>query len=220
MFKRWGAQYRLVVVGLALVLLLGACGPASSGIPVEQVQAMVATSVVQTVGAQNSMGTAVAMTVSAMAPAAMPAASETEVPVFVPTVTPFATVTPFVTAQAGGAGSTGSKPKSYACDSWTVKPGDYTAFKPGDPFDIKWIITNTGTGDMVAGLDLEYLSGPKLTTHPGVQLPLLKPGDTYTFTADGTAPLEKGNYVMTWKVQGGLCFPYVAITSGRPGIDP
>ncbi len=217
MLKRCGVRES---VGLAVVLLVGACGPTPGGIPLEQVQVLVATSVAQTVEAQNNMGTAVALTVSAMAPAATPTPSATEIPLFVPTLTPIATVTPFVVSQPGSGGSPGSKPKYYACDSWTVKPGDYTAFKPGDPFDIKWIITNTGTADMVAGLDLDYLSGPRLTTHPGVQLPLLKPGDTYTFTADGNAPLEKGKYVMTWKVEGGLCFPYVAITSGRPGIDP
>ncbi len=220
MLKRWGVEGALVLVGLALVLLLGACGPTTSGIPLEQVQVLVATSVAQTVQAQNSMGTAVAMTVSALAPAATTTTSQPESPLFVPTLTPLASVTPFMVPQPGSAGAAATKAKYYACDSWTVKPGDYTAFKPGDPFDIKWIITNTGTADMRAGLDLEYMSGTQLTTHPGVQLPLLKPHDTYTFTADGTTPLQKGNYVMTWKVEGGLCFPYVAITSGRPGIDP
>lgn len=215
MSKHLGNLPSLTVLGLVLAFLAGACGPVTTGIPLEQVQIMVATSVAQTVEAQNNMGTAVALTVSALAPAATP--SPTEIPLNLPSFTPLASVTPFATVQAGAGGST---KKSYSCDSWTVKPADGTAFKPGDPFDIKWIITNTGTGDMVAGLDLEYLSGAQLTTHGGVQLPLLKPHDTYTFTADGNVPMEKGRYVMTWKVEGGLCFPYVVIVSGRPGIDP
>ncbi len=213
MFTHFGYLSALTVLGLIIVVLAAACGPVTTGIPLEQVQIMVATSVAQTVVAQNNMGTAVAMTVSALAPSAT--TSPTEIPLNLPSFTPLASVTPFSTVQAGS-----TTKKTYSCDSWTVKPADNTAFKPGDPFDIKWIITNTGTGDMRAGLDLEYMSGAHLTTNPGGQLPLLKPHDTYTFTADGNVPLEKGRYVMTWKVEGGLCYPYVAIVSGRPGIDP
>ncbi len=214
MFKHGGLLGSLAVLGLSLILLTVACGPVTPVVPLEQVQIMVATSVAQTVVAQNYMGTAVAMTVSALAPTAT--VSPTEVPLNLPSFTPSAISTPFATIQAGA----GTAKKTYSCDAWTVKPADGTAFKPGDPFDIKWIITNTGTGDMHAGLDLEYLSGAQLTTNPGTELPYLKPHDTYTFTADGTVPLEKGRYVMTWKVEGGLCFPYVVIVSGRPGIDP
>ncbi len=206
------------LVVLVLAGLISACGPAPSGLSPEQVQVQVATSVAQTVEAQNNMGTAVALTVSAVAPAATATLAPTDVPLFLPTLTPLATVTPFVAAPPSGGGGGSTKP-DWACDVNT-RPFDNTAFKPGDPFDIKWIITNTGSKTWVAGKDLEYFSGPMLTNHSGVQLPQIKPGDTYTFTADANAPLDKGFYVMTWKLEGGFCWPYVAIRSGRPGIDP
>jgi hypothetical protein len=202
---------------LGAAALLGACAP---GMTQEQIQVLVQQSVAQTVVSQNSMGTAVAQTVQAMSPASTVTPQPTLALLNLPTLTPFATVTPFTVSSGGGGGGGGGSSKAkYACDFYTVKPKDNQAFKPGDPFDIRWIITNTGTADMRAGLDFEYLSGPHLTTKSGIELPLLEPGDKFQFDADANAPLEKGDYVMTWKVEGGLCYPYVAITSGRPG-DP
>jgi hypothetical protein len=211
------AARALALVVLGAAMLLGACAP---GMTPAQIQALVQESVAQTVAAQNSMATSVAQTVAAMAPTS----TATPLPTLrsLPTLTPLATVTPLVIPGGGGGGGGGggsSSKAKYACEAWTVKPHDNEEFKPGDPFDIKWIITNVGSEDMRAGLDMEYLSGPQMTTKAGVELPLMEPGDTYTFTADANAPLEKGFWVMTWKVEGGLCYPYVAIISGKPG-DP
>lgn len=213
MSKCYTKPASLLAAGLALALSLAACAPVVAGIPPEQVQIMVATGVAGTVIAQNNMGTAVAQTVSVMAPAVSATTSPTPIQLSLPSFTPMATATPFATVRAGA-----GKP-DWACDVST-RPFDGTAYKPGDPFDIKWTITNTGAKTWAAGKDLEYFSGPQLTTRPGVQLPQIKPGDTYTLTADGNAPLQKGYYVMTWKLEGGFCWPYVAIRSGRPGIDP
>ena len=58
-----------------------------------------------------------------------------------------------------------------------------------------------------------------LTKSAGVELPALKPNHTVAYQFDANAPMEKGDYVMTWKVEGGLCYPYVAIHVGKPG-DP
>jgi hypothetical protein len=200
------------LVFVAAAALLAACAP---GISPEQVQMQVQTGVAETVQAQNDMASAVALTVTAMAPAVTPTTPPTEIPLAIPSLTPvipIATVTPFVASSGGGGGST--KKPTYACDVQT-RPFDNTAYKPGDPFDIKWIITNTGTGTWEAGKDLDYFSGPHLADRGGVQLPEMKTGDTYTFTADANAPAEKGFYVMTWKVEGGFCWPYVAIYSGK-----
>jgi hypothetical protein len=207
---------RTALMGLVAGAFVSACAP---GLSPEQVQSLVGTGVAQTVEAQNNMGTAVAQTVEAMAPASTATSSPTLPSLTLPTLTPIIpTVTPFVISGGGGGGGGGGKAK-YACEAWTVKPDDYEAFKPGDPFDIKWIITNTGSEDIWAGTDLGYYSGPRMTNHADIELPLLEPGDTYTLSADANAPLEKGTHVMTWRVQGGLCWPYVAIISGRPG-DP
>lgn len=205
---------RLMLVLFAAAAVIAGCAP---GLSPAQVQQQIESSVAQTVAAQNSMATQVAMTVTALAPAASPTPTASQIPLNLPTLTPLATVTPFVVHPSGGGSA--SKPKQL-CDVFTVKPKDNTSFKPGDPFDIRWIITNTGSEDMRAGLDFEYYSGAHLTTNPGGELPKLKPDQSYTVNLDANAPLEKGDYVMTWKVEGGLCFAYVAITSGRPGIDP
>lgn len=210
---------RAAVASLAIAGLAAACAPAPSGLSPEQVQVQVATGVAATVEAQNNMGTGVAMTVAAMQPAAASTLAPTDVPLFLPTLTPLASVTPFVVQSGGGGGGGGGKKPDWACDVNT-RPFDNTAYKPGDPFDIKWIITNTGAKTWAAGKDLEYFSGPMLTSASGVQLPQIKPGNSYTFKADANAPQEKGFYVMTWKLEGGFCWPYVAIRSGRPGIDP
>lgn len=202
---------RVGLVMLAAAALVAACAP---GLSAEQVQMQVQTGVAQTVQAQDNMATSVALTVAAIVPTVTPTPSPTEIPLNIPTLTPvipIVTVTPFV-ASGGGGGS--SSKATYACDVQT-RPFDNTAYKPGDPFDIKWIITNTGTKAWEAGKDLDYYSGPQMTTRGGVQLPEMDPGDTYTFTADANAPEEKGFYVMTWKLEGGFCWPYVAIYSGK-----
>ncbi len=208
---------KTVLAALATAGMLAACAPGQSA---DQIQSQVETSVAMTVQAQGQMGTAVAATLTAQAPQATATTSPTAIALDLPTLAPaLVTVTPFVVVPAGSSGgSSGHSAPRFSCD-FTQRPFDNTKFKPGDAFDIKWVITNTGTDTMIAGLDFNYLSGPHLTTAAGFELPEIKPGHTYAVNLDANAPLEKGDYVMTWKVQGGLCFPYVAITVGKPG-DP
>jgi hypothetical protein len=204
---------KTVLVVLATAVILVACAPAQSA---DQIQSQVETSVAMTVQSQGQMGTAVAATLTAQAPQTTPTSSPTAVPLELPTLPPdLATVTPFVVVPPSGGGNSGNSTPRLSCN-FTVRPFDNTAFKPGDPFDIRWIITNTGT-DTWEGLDLNYFSGPHFTTAAGFELPEVKPGHTYTVKLDANAPLEKGHYVMTWKLQGGFCYPYVAITVGKPG---
>ena len=59
--------------------------------------------------------------------------------------------------------------QNYACDPDTgKKPRDNTVFRPGDPFDIKWTVINTGAKTWVAGKDFDYFSGPHMTTASGI----------------------------------------------------
>ena len=199
-----------ILMGAALIL--GACAPAMTQ---QQIDAMVQESVALTVQAQNNMATAVAQTVEAMQPRATP--TLVGLPTLgVPTLTPLATVTPLKLPSGGGGGGGGGGGKAkWACNVWTHSPRDLSEFSPGDPFDIKWVITNTGTETWQAGMDLDYYSGPHLTPDTGGELPTVKPGDSYTFSADANAPEEKGYYVMTYKLEGGFCWPYVAIYTGK-----
>jgi hypothetical protein len=141
--------------------------------------------------------------------------SPTPVP---PTATPFVIVPPTTVvssggSSSGGSGGGGSVPinRDYVCDAINKKPADNTVFKPDADFDVKWTIVNTGTKDLRAGLDLKYFSGPQMTTLTRVELPALKPGEKYEVILDAEAPTKPGFHVMTWMVEGQLCYPYIAI---------
>lgn len=203
---------RGAVVVLAVIGMATACGPAPTGLSPEQVQVQVATGVAATVEAMNSMGTGVAMTVAAVQPAAAATLAPTDVPLFLPTLTPLATVTPFVVQSSGG--GSGAKPATYSC-SWTeVKPRT-NVFSPGDAIDVKWIITNTGTKTWPSFKDFDFVSGTQMSTYTGQELPALKPGDQVTISFDANAPMEKGFYEMKFKVEGGLCFPALDVEVGK-----
>jgi len=69
----------------------------------------------------------------------------------------------------------------------------------------------TGTKTWRAGLDLKYLSGPKMTATNTIELPQMKPGDQFDIVLDATAPKENGMQVMVWVLEGPICYPYVRI---------
>ncbi len=204
-----------VVIVAAIILLLTACVPAQSGTgtPGSDVQGQIETSVALTVEAQGQIGTSVALTVAAQDPTETATATFTPT-ALIPTITPLvSTVTPLPPPSGGGT-SGGVPPKAdYACDVIHQRPFDNTEFNPGEEFDIKWTILNTGTKSWYQGFDLKYLSGPNMTT-TGVtrlQLPAMAPGDQYDIVFDAKAPMKKGSHVMTWLVDGPTCYPYVAI---------
>ncbi|MCC6299957.1 MAG: hypothetical protein IT314_11715 [Anaerolineales bacterium] len=179
----------------------------------------------------NQVATSVALTVSAaqaQTEAAQPVATNTTLPTqteavppsptsLIPSATPFILVPPTATIVIGGGGGGGGivvKP-DYDCTPITNKPRDLTVFKKGNEFDIVWTIVNTGTKTIPAKHDIKYFSGTKLMKDPtdtfrefGVDL---KPGDSVKIIIDAIAPAEKGKHVMTWKVEGNMCAPYIAI---------
>lgn len=196
---------------LAGVFLLAACAPAQATQSPQDIQNQISTAVAMTVEIQSLQTQAA----QASLPTFTPIPSPTLV-VDVPTATPVVpTATPFVIAPAtssgSGGGGGGTSKAKYSCDPDTGKrPRDNAEYRPGDSFDVKWTIINTGTATWPAGTDLKYWSGPKMTSASLVQLPELKPGDKYSIVFDANAPAEKGFQVMTWNV-GGWCYPYVAI---------
>lgn len=197
---------------VAITLVLAACGtPAQS---TEDVQAKIETSVALTVAARDQIAESVAQTVAAQNPTATytPYFTLTSSPSVPPTLTPIVpTFTPFATAVASGGGGGGSTTGYYSCDIIRRRPFDNTEYNRGDEFDIKWTIINNGTKTLPAGLDLKYFSGPKMTTATIVELPEMKPNAQFNVAFDATAPAQRGFQVMTWMVQGKLCYPYTAI---------
>jgi len=197
---------QILFSAMAVIFLLPACAPAQSTPDAGQVANQIATSVALTVAAQNAQ-------TAAARPTDTPPPTPTEVipptPV-VPTATPFVIVPPTLASGGGGGGGTTVK-RDYACDIIRRRPFDNTIFRPNDTFDIRWTIVNTGTKTIRAGTDLKYSIGTLMTTVTLVELPEMKPGDQYEVIFDATAPAKEGHQVMTWVVEGPLCYPYVAI---------
>ena len=202
---------RILLSSIAAILLLTACAsaPAPTQDPA-QVQQQIAQSVALTVAAQSAQ-TAAAKPSDTPLPTPTEVVSPTQAPLL-PTATPFVIVPPPTIAAGGGGSGGGVTVKSdYSCDIIHARPFDNTYFRPNDTFDIKWTILNTGTKTMRAGLDLKYLSGDEMTTVKKVELPEIKPGEQYSVNFDAVVPAKEGFHVMTWVVEGPLCYPYVAI---------
>ena len=205
---------KTLIGATAWIILLSACQPAPPTQNPNEVANQVATSVALTVAAQNAQTQAAASLVPQSTNTVLPTQTEAGV---VPSATPIATLTalPTVTAvvatSSGGGGSGTTTQQQYSCDTIHRRPFDNTIFRPGDKFDIKWTIINTGTKTMVAGLDLKYNSGTQMTNRTRVELPELEPDEQFDVDFDAVAPQKEGTYIMTFVVEGQLCFPYVAI---------
>jgi hypothetical protein len=202
---------RILLATLTVVFLLAACAPAQPQTPNPvDVANQVATSVALTVASQNlDTQQAEPVVTDTPVPTETPAVVDTPTPVL-PTATPFVITPPTTVPGSSGGGGVTSQ-ATYACDLIHARPYDYTVFKPGEKFDIKWTILNVGTKTMRDGLDLKYNSGTKLMSVSRVELPEIKPGGEYDLDFDGVAPKKEGTYIMTYIVEGGLCYPYVAI---------
>jgi type II secretory pathway component PulJ len=208
---------KAILVAVVLSAVLAACAPAQ--VTTEQVQSQVATQVAQTVQAEHNMAAAVAATLTAQVPLPTATTVPTLIPLNLPDQASLATATPFVVvpASGGSGGSGGSDPAAplYSCSWREVKP-QINQFKPGDPIDVVWVITNTGTKAWPSKKDLDYVSGTKFSPFLGEELPPLKPGDSVTVSFEANAPLTPGLYGMQFKVEGGLCWPALNIQVGKP----
>jgi len=209
---------RILFTAMAIIFVLAACVPAAQPtVDPNEVANQVATSVALTVEAGNEITTSVALTVAAQnTQTAVARPTDTAIPPTVPaspipavpTATPFVVVPP--TTSSGGGGSTTNQ--EYDCDIIRRRPFDNTFFRPGDEFDIRWTIVNTGTRNLRAGTDVKFSIGSQMTGGVTlVELPEMKPGDQYEIILDAVAPATEGNHVMTWVVEGQLCYPYAAI---------
>lgn len=209
---------RVLFSVMAVIVLLTACAPAPA--PTQdpaQLQDQIEKAVALTLAAES----AEAAQVLTAEPTNTPLPTQTEVvpptPTLVlPTATPFVIVPPTITVAPVISGGSGPVVKSeYSCSITNQKPLDNTIFKPGKSFDINWTIVNNGTKTMRAGLDVKFLSGPNMTTVTRVELPEIKPGGQYKVIIDAKAPSKAGFYVMTWMVEGKLCYPYTAINVAK-----
>lgn len=208
---------KFLFCALAMIFVISACAPAAPTQSPVDIANQVATSVALTVAAQNAQTQAAQSAVPPATNTTLP--TQTEAVVASPTpILPTATSTAIVlpTSSGGGGGGGVTVKPEYACNPFPRLPRDNTVFRPGEPFDIKWTIENTGTKALRAGLDVKYNSGTKLTSTTFVELPALEPGDTAVVDFDAVAPEKEGTYIMTFLVEGGLCYPYTAIVVEKP----
>ena len=189
---------------ITTTLLIIACGIGQPRNNSEQVTNLVMTSVAQTVTAFPTSTPAPTDTPSPTPTEVIPTIQFTTVPTFV-----LPTSTPMETAKS-----------NYVCNIINQKPFDDTSFRPGDSFDIKWTIVNTGTQRWEDETYLEYQSGPQMTEETQIKLPRLKPNQQYDVVLDAIAPSEAGLQIMVWAVYGPgavedslywMCYPYVRI---------
>lgn len=195
---------------VALVFLVTACLPGQN---TQELESRVNTAVAQTMAVENRIANSVEQTVTAQSPLASPTAAADAAFTFTetPTPTPFIidTFTPFPVSPTG---TRVSRQAKYACAVINRRPFDLSEYNQGAKFDIKWTIVNIGSKAWVAGIDVKYYSGPKMATTNRVQIPkVMDPNDSYTIVMDAFAPNKKGRHVMTFAVDGPMCYPYVAI---------
>lgn len=205
---------RVLFLLLAGIILLAACAPAPA--PTQdpaEVQRQVQEAVALTVAAQN------AQTEQAQAlipePTNTPLPTQTEAGIIpsptlvIPTATPFVLVPPTTVPGTGGGGA--PVVREYACTITSQSPRDNSYWKQNKDFDINWTIVNTGTKTWRDGLDLVFYSGTNFATTDVVELPAMAPGDKYKVVLDAVTPSKDGYYVMAWKLEGGFCYPSLAI---------
>ena len=202
---------QILFTTLTVVFLLAACAPAQVATPNPvDIANQVSTSVALTVASQN-LETAQAAPEATNTPLPTDTPAVVDTPTAIePTATPFVIVPATNAPVTGGGGVSNPKPQ-YSCDVIHQRPFDNSIFKPGDKFDIKWTIVNTGTKDMRDGLDLKFNSGTQMTSVTNIELPGLAPKEQYALELDAVAPSKQGTYVMTFIVEGGLCYPYIVI---------
>ena len=197
---------------LSFAMLLVACLPSQQ--PTVDAQAQINTAVAGTMQVNRQIDQAVQQTVAAKEAVDAPKATQNIIDINNPglqvneTATP--TETPFVLASPTATAS--PIPPKYSCSVYKKKPKDNEYFSKGEEFDVKFIVTNTGTRTWPKGIDFKFVSGTQLAAPKRVEIPVtLAPWQTYEIVLDGKAPAEKGFYVMTFFVDGPMCYGYIAI---------
>ncbi len=201
-----------MMIPVALVFILAACLPAQAPLDVEPI---VNTAVAQAMAtSQSQIEQSVALTVAAQQPQFTATSQQVETVTSdvsnEATPTPEFTPTPFLVAS-----STPIRtliPLQYTCTVINRKPKDNTTFNRNANFDVKWTVVNTGTRAWPAGIDIKFVSGTQFTKVKRFEIPkALKPGESFEIILDANAPAKKGYYVMTWLVDGPMCYAYAAI---------
>ncbi len=191
--------FQILALLILPALLLNACGSPASN------QSIIATSVAETVQAQNTQQAQFTPTI--------PASSEPPAPISL-TPPPGLTIAPPTAPSAGGNSSNFCTANaSFAGE--TIPDG--TIMDPGSVFTKIWHVTNTGTCTWDSSWKLVYLSGDLLGGTPGgYNLPYAAPGQTVDVPIVLTAPQNGGTYTGYWEFQSKWGTPFGFGDSNAP----
>ncbi len=183
---------RTLVILTVLVLpamLLSACGSSAGN------QAVIATSVAQTVQAQNLLTQQAQIT-----PTNLSAAATDTAPALTGTVPPGETLPAPPTAPSNGGSANNFCTASASLAGETVPDG--TIVSPGSVFTKTWRITNTGTCTWDSSWKIVYVSGDLLGAAGVFNFPQpAAPGQTVDVPMVLTAPQENGTYTGYWELE-------------------
>ena len=174
--------YKTFIFLLNIMLLASACGTAS--------ESAIATSVVQTVQAGQSL-TAVAQ------PTTTALVSITETPNLQTTLTPALT-----SASSPTLASAPSDPNCAKAALVSENPPDDVLLKPGEYFWKTWTLKNTGTCTWTSAYQLVYWSGELMGGLSSYPLPVeVAPNEQKDITIYLQAPATDGTFTGYWRLQ-------------------
>ena len=115
-------------------------------------------------------------------------------------------------------------PTSYECGAITLRPElGQDPMKPGEEFEIVWLIKNIGTRPWPASQKIKFSSGVNMAKVTSMVIgKIVQPNDTVRIPLQAFAPDKpyqtdaKGLTYMTWIVEGQGCSLYVAIRVEKP----
>ena len=168
---------------ICVALLLGSCAPAASN------DSIIATSVAQTVAAQETGRAQFTPTATRLSPTLTPLASQT----------PLTTKAPPTAPPPGSGNLVPCYRAEYVAD---VTIPDGTIVSPGATFWKTWSVKNTGSCTWNSSykfvfLDGEVLGGAYVYNFPGVAAP----NDTVEIPIQLYAPTTTGSFTGYWKIQ-------------------
>ncbi|CAG0989874.1 hypothetical protein ANAEL_02233 [Anaerolineales bacterium] len=181
----------LIVIGLLLIFLLGACETAtqtpSSELVVDQIQAFVA----ETLTTQAT-------------PSPTPTAGAISIPTISATPTPYSTLTTVTPTPISYSSSSSSYSTPHTCNSsefvTDVTIPDGTVFSPGETFIKTWKFKNTGTCTWQEDYLIVFVDGNAMdgdATYLDTAVVVGKRGDASVFMV---APDEEGTYYGHWQL--------------------
>ncbi|MFH1185472.1 MAG: NBR1-Ig-like domain-containing protein [Chloroflexota bacterium] len=176
-------DYVVLASVICVVALLGGCAPTASN------DTIIATSVAQTVAAQETERAQFTLTATRLSPTLTPLTSQT----------PLATKAPPTAPPPGSGNIVPCYRAEYVAD---VTIPDGTIVSPGATFWKTWSVKNTGSCTWNSSykfvfMDGDVLGGAYVYNFPGVAAP----DDTVEIPIQLLAPTTTGSYTGYWKIQ-------------------